>query len=50
MSEYTVVKCKGCGKLFRLYMFAVYEGDPNYCPKCNEESGGGEDNRYEVAS
>jgi len=43
MSEYTIVKCKGCGKLFRLYMFGVYEGDPNYCPKCNKESSGGSD-------
>jgi len=41
MSEYTIVKCEGCGELFRLYMFGHYGGDPNYCPRCNEKSGGG---------
>ena len=38
-NEYTIVICRGCGKKFRLYRYAVYIGDPKYCPKCNKDSG-----------
>lgn len=37
--EYTIIRCKGCSKLFRFYPWQVYEGDPNYCPSCNKASG-----------
>jgi hypothetical protein len=40
MKKYTIVICKGCGKKFRIYPFEVYDGDPEYCRECNEESKG----------
>lgn len=36
--QYTIVKCKECGKLFRIYPHQVYNGDPNYCPECNRKA------------
>jgi len=38
MSEYIIIKCMGCGKLFRIYNGEVYKGDSNYCRECNEKS------------
>jgi len=38
MKKYTIVICKGCGKKFRIYSFQAYEGDPEYCRECNDES------------
>jgi len=37
MKEYKIIKCKGCGKLFKILPLTVYKGDPEYCPKCNRE-------------
>ena len=42
MSYWQVIKCRICGKLFRLYANQVYEGDPSCCPECNEKSGVGD--------
>jgi len=39
MREYSIQRCRGCGRLFRVYAYAVYRGDPNYCPTCNRLSG-----------
>ncbi|GAF98284.1 unnamed protein product [marine sediment metagenome] len=39
MGEYTVVKCRICGALYRLYSMKVYEGDTTCCPACNKKSG-----------
>jgi len=41
MSEYTIVKCIGCGRLFRIASMQVYKGDTRYCSKCNKDSGEG---------
>lgn len=38
MAKYTVVKCRICGTLFRIYHHQDYEGDPSCCPTCNRES------------
>ena len=38
-TTYRIVKCEGCGRLFRIYRFPSYNGDPNYCPECNRKSG-----------
>lgn len=40
MSYWQIVKCRICGKLFRIYMHQVYEGDPSCCPECNQKSEG----------
>jgi predicted metal-binding protein len=38
MKKYTIIVCKGCGRKFRIYPFEVYDGDPEYCRKCNDET------------
>ena len=37
MKEYTIIKCKECGRLFKIYPYQVYMGDPEYCPECNRK-------------
>lgn len=38
--SYTIQRCMGCGKPFRVYMWVVYEGDTRYCRSCNEVAEG----------
>jgi hypothetical protein len=37
-----IIKCKGCGQLFKIYPHQVHADDPKYCPKCNKEADGPE--------
>lgn len=39
MGQYTIIVCKGCGKMFRIYYYEVYLGDSRYCRGCNRKSG-----------
>lgn len=38
MTDYRIIKCKECGKLFRIKKDIRYPGDPNYCHECNKAS------------
>lgn len=40
MDEYSVMKCRFCGKLYRIYPHQVRKGDSSACHQCNEISGG----------
>lgn len=37
MSEYTIKKCRICGKLMKRYPYMVYKGDESCCSECNKE-------------
>ena len=34
----TIIKCIGCGKLFKIFSMEVYQGDVRYCQECNKEA------------
>jgi len=39
VGNYKIVKCKECGRLFRLNYHTIKQGDPGYCKECNKKSG-----------
>lgn len=38
MELITIIKCVGCGDLFKIYGHEVYRGDIRYCRDCNRKA------------